>query len=282
VIGFAGFADWSHENLPVPLVSNVFHFARLLTARGVFMRVTRIIGAAVVALASTLSLFAHADEASDKAIRKTLESLNLEIPVESISSSPLNGLYEVNLKGGRVLYASADGQFVMQGNLYQIQGGKPVNLTEKVERQAISKTINGIPSAEMVVYPAVGETKSHITVFTDTTCPYCHKLHGEVPELNKRGIEVRYVAFPRQGLGSPGDEQLQAVWCSKDRRDAMDRMVDGKNIKAPKCDNPVTKQFEIGQSIGVNGTPAIVLADGQVIPGYQPAPQVAKLALSAK
>jgi len=245
------------------------------------MRVTRFIGAAVVALASTFSLFAHADEASDKAIRKTLETLNLEIPVESISSSPLNGLYEVNLKGGRVLYASADGQFVMQGNLYQIQGGKPVNLTEKVERQAISKTINGIPTAEMVVYPAVGETRSHITVFTDTTCPYCHKLHGEVPELNKRGIEVRYVAFPRQGLGSPGDEQLQAVWCSKDRRDAMDRMVDGKNIKAPKCDNPVTKQFEIGQAIGVNGTPAIVLADGQVIPGYQPAPQVAKLALSA-
>jgi thiol:disulfide interchange protein DsbC len=246
------------------------------------MRVTRIIGAAVVALASTFSLFANADEASDKAIRKTLETLNLEIPVESISSSPLNGLYEVNLKGGRVLYASADGQFVMQGNLYQIQGGKPVNLTEKVERQAISKTINGIPTAEMVVYPAVGETKSHITVFTDTTCPYCHKLHGEVPELNKRGIEVRYVAFPRQGLGSPGDEQLQAVWCSKDRRAAMDRMVDGKNIEAPKCANPVTKQFEIGQSIGVNGTPAIVLADGQVIPGYQPAPQVAKLALSAK
>jgi thiol:disulfide interchange protein DsbC len=256
--------------------------ARLPTARGVFMRVTRIIGAAVVALTSTFSLFAHADEASDKAIRKTLETLNLEIPVESISSSPLNGLYEVNLKGGRVLYASADGQFVMQGNLYQIQGGKPVNLTEKVERQAISKTINGIPAAEMVVYPAVGETKSHITVFTDTTCPYCHKLHGEVPELNKRGIEVRYVAFPRQGLGSPGDEQLQAVWCSKDRRAAMDRMVDGKNIEAPKCANPVTKQFEIGQSIGVNGTPAIVLADGQVIPGYQPAPQVAKLALSAK
>ncbi|TDV46416.1 thiol:disulfide interchange protein DsbC [Pseudomonas graminis] len=246
------------------------------------MRVTRFLGAAVVALASSFSLFAHADEASDKAIRKTLESLNLEIPIESISSSPLNGLYEVNLKGGRVLYASADGQFVMQGNLYQMQAGKPVNLTEKVERQAISKTINGIPAAEMVVYPAVGETKSHITVFTDTTCPYCHKLHAEVPELNKRGIEVRYVAFPRQGLGSPGDEQLQAVWCSKDRRGAMDRMVDGKNIQAPKCDNPVTKQFEIGQSIGVNGTPAIVLADGQLIPGYQPAPQVAKLALSAK
>jgi thiol:disulfide interchange protein DsbC len=246
------------------------------------MRVTRFIGAAVVALAGTFSLFAHADEAAEQLIRKTLTSLELDVPIESISSSPLNGLYQVNLKGGRVLYASGDGQFVMQGNLYQIQDGKPVNLTEKIERLAVAKSINGIPSAEMVVYPAIGETKSHITVFTDTTCPYCHKLHAEVPELNKRGIEVRYVAFPRQGLGSPGDEQLQAVWCSKDRRGAMDRMVDGKDITAPKCANPVNKQFALGQSIGVNGTPAIVLADGQVIPGYQPAPQVAKLALGVK
>jgi thiol:disulfide interchange protein DsbC len=246
------------------------------------MRVTRFIGAAVVALVSTFSLFAFADGASDNAIRSTLKSLKLGIPIESISSSQLNGLYEVSLQGGRVLYVSADGQYVMQGNLYQMQEGQPVNLTEKVERLAVSKTINGIPAGEMIVYPAIGETKSHITVFTDTTCPYCHKLHGEVPELNKRGIEVRYVAFPRQGLGSAGDKQLQAVWCSKDRRDALDRMVDGKDIKAPTCNNPVTAQYQIGQNIGVNGTPAIVLADGQVIPGYQPAPQVAKLALGAK
>ncbi|MGE8409143.1 MAG: thioredoxin fold domain-containing protein, partial [Pseudomonas sp.] len=133
---------------------------------------------------------------------------------------------------------------------------------------------------EMVVYPANGPAKSHITVFTDTTCPYCHKLHAEVPELNRLGIEVRYVAFPRQGLGSAGDEQLQAVWCSKDRQGALDKMIDGKEIKSAKCENPVSKQFSMGQSIGVNGTPAIVLEDGQVIPGYQPAPQVAKLALA--
>jgi glutaredoxin len=168
----------------------------------------------------------------------------------------------------------------LQGYLFQLKDGKPVNLTEKTERLGISKLINGIPVAETVVYPAKGETKSHITVFTDTTCPYCHKLHAEVPELNKRGIEVRYVAFPRQGLGSPGDEQLQAVWCSSDKPRGMDKMVDGKEIKAAKCANPVSKQFQLGQSIGVNGTPAIVLADGQVIPGYQPAPQVAKLALA--
>lgn len=243
------------------------------------MRVTQILAAAALALASSFAVAAATD--AEQAIRKSLQSLESEIPVDSIAASPVNGLYEVKLKGGRVLYASADGQFLMQGYLFQIQGGKPVNLTEKAERVAIAKTINAIPAAEMVVYPAKGEAKSHITVFTDTTCPYCHKLHAEVPELNKLGIEVRYVAFPRQGLGSSGDQQLQAVWCSTDRKAAMDKMVDGKEIKAAKCENPVSKQFQMGQSIGVNGTPAIVLEDGQVIPGYQPAPQVAKLALTA-
>lgn len=243
------------------------------------MRVTQILAAAALALASSFAVAAATD--AEQAIRKSLQSLESEIPVDSIAASPVNGLYEVKLKGGRVLYASADGQFLMQGYLFQIQDGKPVNLTEKAERVAIAKTINAIPAAEMVVYPAKGEAKSHITVFTDTTCPYCHKLHAEVPELNKLGIEVRYVAFPRQGLGSSGDQQLQAVWCSTDRKVAMDKMVDGKEIKAAKCENPVSKQFQMGQSIGVNGTPAIVLEDGQVIPGYQPAPQVAKLALTA-
>ncbi|WPO99068.1 bifunctional protein-disulfide isomerase/oxidoreductase DsbC [Pseudomonas sp. HR96] len=243
------------------------------------MRVTRIIAAAALALAST---FAIADDAAEQAIRKTLDTLQLEVPVESISSSELNGLYQVKLKGGRVLYASPDGQFVMQGYLFQVKDGKPVNLTEKVERQAVAATINAVPANQMVVFPAVGETKSHITVFTDTTCPYCQKLHGEVAQLNRMGIEVRYMAFPRQGLESPGDQQLQAVWCSKDRKGTLEKMMSGKEITAAKCDNPVNKQFEMGQSIGVSGTPAIILQDGQMIPGYQPAPQIAKLALAAQ
>ena len=242
------------------------------------MRVTHIVAAAALAL---FSVAASADT-PEQAIRNTLQTLKLDVPVESVAASPLNGLYEVKLKGGRVLYASPDGQFVMQGYLYQLKDGQPVNLTEKAEREAIAKTINAIPQAETVVFPAVGETKSHITVFTDTTCPYCQKLHAEVPELNKMGVEVRYVAFPRQGLDSPGDQQLQAVWCSKDRKGSLEKLMSNKDVEAPKCANPVSKQFALGQSIGVNGTPAIVLADGQVIPGYQPAAQVAKLALAGE
>lgn len=242
------------------------------------MRVTRLFATAALVLASTL---AQADDA-EQAIRKTLTSLQLDVPVESVASSPLNGLYEVRLQGGRVLYASADGQYVMQGYLYQLKDGKPVNLTEQTERAGVAKLINAIPQAEMVVFPAKGEAKSHITVFTDTTCPYCQKLHAEVPKLNAMGIEVRYLAFPRQGPNSPGDEQLQAVWCSKDRPASLSKLIDGKDVAAPKCANPVSKQFALGQQIGVSGTPAIILENGQMVPGYQPAAQVAKLAMDAK
>ncbi len=175
------------------------------------MRLSRLLAGMAIGLASTLALAAEPDQA----IRTTLQSLQPDLPIENISKGPLDGIYQVQLKGGRILYASADGQFVVQGNIYQVKDGKPTNLTEKAESAGVAKTINAIAAKDMVVFPAKGETKAHITVFTDTTCPYCQKLHAEVPELQKRGIEVRYLAFPRQGPNSPGDAQLQAVWCSR-------------------------------------------------------------------
>ncbi|WAG78077.1 thioredoxin fold domain-containing protein [Metapseudomonas furukawaii] len=242
------------------------------------MRVTRLIAGLALGLASTLSL---ADD-PDAAIRKTLDTLQLGLPIESIGESPMTGIYQVQLKGGRMLYTSADGQYLMQGYLYHVQNGKPVNLTEQAESRSIAKEINAIPTSEMVVFSPKGPAKAHITVFTDTDCGYCQKLHSEVPELNRRGIEVRYVAFPRQGIGSHGYNSLVSVWCSKDRQDAMNKAKSREDLPAATCDNPVAKQFELGQLIGVNGTPAIVLGNGQMIPGYQPAPQLAKIALEAK
>jgi thiol:disulfide interchange protein DsbC len=133
----------------------------------------------------------------------------------------------------------------------------------------------------MVVF-APKEPKTHITVFTDTDCAYCQKLHSEVGELNKLGVEVRYLAFPRQGMGSKGAKDLASVWCSKDRQAAMNKAKARESIAQASCDNPVAQQYQLGQMIGVNGTPAIILENGKMIPGYQPAAQLAKLALEAK
>ncbi|MBU3057649.1 DsbC family protein [Pseudomonas indica] len=241
------------------------------------MRLTPLFAAVAFSLASGTALSADPDQA----IRQNLTKLQPDLPIEAIAESPMPGLYQIQLKGGRMLYASADGQFVMQGYLFQLKDDKTINLTEEAEKVGVAKEINAIPVSEMVVF-APKEPKTHITVFTDTDCGYCQKLHSEVPELNRRGVEVRYVAFPRQGVGSHGYNGLVSVWCAKDRQEAMNKAKSRQELPPGNCENPVAKQFQLGQMVGVQGTPAIVLANGQMIPGYQPAPQLAKLALEAK
>lgn len=241
------------------------------------MRVIRLFAAVTLGLASTFALAAD----PDKAIRESLQSIQPGMPIESIAESPMEGVYQVQLKGGRQLYASADGQFVIQGYMFQFKEGQATNLTEQAQSRSVAKAIESVPVSEMVVF-APQKPKTHITVFTDTDCGYCQKLHSEVPELNRLGVEVRYMAFPRQGMGSHGANTLTSVWCAKDRHAAMNKAKAREEVPTANCENPIAEQYELGQLIGVQGTPAIILADGQIIPGYQPAPQLAELALKAK
>ncbi|WP_394560870.1 thioredoxin fold domain-containing protein [Aquipseudomonas alcaligenes] len=242
------------------------------------MSAFRVLSGAILGLAASVALAADPDQA----IRASLTKLQPDMPIEAIAESPFTGLFQVHLKGGRLLYASADGQFLMQGNLYQMKGDEAVNLTRQAESKGIAKEINAIPTSEMVVFSPKEPAKAHITVFTDTDCGYCQKLHSEVPELNRRGIEVRYMAFPRQGVGSHGYNTLVSVWCAKDRQAAMNLAKSREEVPAATCTNPVAKQYELGQMVGVSGTPSIILGNGEMIPGYQPAPQLAEIALKAQ
>lgn len=241
------------------------------------MRINRIVVALALGLASSVAVATDADQA----IRNSLKAIDPALPIEAIAESPMPGVYQVELAGGRQLYTSADGQFLLQGYLFQVKDGKPVNLTEAAESRGVAKLMEAIPAAEMVVF-AAKQPKTHISVFTDTDCGYCQKLHSEVPELNRLGVEVRYLAFPRQGLASAAAKELANVWCAKDPQDAMNRAKSRQSVADAECDNPVAKQYALGQMIGVSGTPAIVLANGKIIPGYQPAPQLAKIALESK
>ena len=218
---------------------------------------------------------------AEQIIKHALLSMQPDLPIKNISASPMPNLYQVELKGGRVLYASADGEFLLQGNLFQLHNGQATNLTEQVEQKAIAAQINRIAADEMVVF-AGPETQTHVTVFTDTDCGYCQKLHAEVAELNRLGVEVRYSAFPRQGVGSEAYTTMTSIWCADDRLAAMSDAKARRRVPRATCKNPIDKQYALGQSIGVQGTPTIVLANGKIIPGYQPAQQLAEQALKAQ
>jgi thiol:disulfide interchange protein DsbC len=189
------------------------------------------------------------------------------VKAEDIRPSPIGGVYEV-LLGADTAYVSADGRYIIAGDLYEIDTRK--NLTEAGRSTARIKALSKLDERDMIVFkPAV--VKHTITVFTDVECGYCRKLHGEVAELNKLGIEVRYAAYPRAGPGTDDWRKMEAVWCSKDRRNAITQAKLGKDVKGENCGaTPVAKQFELGEGMGVRGTPAIFTKTGNYIGGYLP------------
>lgn len=242
------------------------------------MRLSRLAVACLAGLSCSLAVAASPEET----VRAAMLALKPDMPIQRVALSQMPGLYQVELPGGRVLYASADGRFIIQGNLFEVVDGQAVNHTETLENQAVAARMAELDPKDMVIFPAVGEKKAHITVFTDTDCGYCQKLHSEMPELNGLGIEVRYLGYPRAGIGSHSYKTLVNIWCADDRQQAMNLAKARKDVPEAQCENPVASQFMLGQALGIRGTPAVILADGSLIPGYQPAEDMAAAAIAAQ
>ncbi|WP_105167594.1 bifunctional protein-disulfide isomerase/oxidoreductase DsbC [Pseudoalteromonas sp. T1lg23B] len=235
----------------------------------------------VAAMACCFSTFANtapeaisAEEVAPLAIDPIKESFaKLGVTVSSIEDSPVAGLKTVLTDKG-VLYASADGKYLMQGNLIDLENR--VNVTDQalsgVRKEGVAQYQDS-----MIVYKAENE-KHQITVFTDITCGYCRKLHRELEDYLSAGITVKYLAYPRGGLQGSGYEDLRNVWCAKDAAQALTDAKAGQKVaKVENCSAPVAEHYQLGQSFGLSGTPAIILDDGTLIPGYQPADSLSKM-----
>ena len=198
------------------------------------------------------------------------------IKVQEVKKTPAGGLLEVTLDNGLVLYATEAGDHFVVGDLYAIRKEGLVNLAEEKRELDRVAQIDGVALDQMIVFTPEGETRDYITVFTDVTCFYCQKLHKEVADLNGRGIEVRYLAFPRGGPDSEGALKLSTAWCADNPQKTLTQMKAGVALPLADCDSsPVAAQYQLGSAMGVRGTPAIVTSSGQMIPGYKPAAELA-------
>jgi thiol:disulfide interchange protein DsbC len=186
---------------------------------------------------------------------------------DDVRAAPIPGLYEITL-GSSIAYVSADGRYLINGDLYEVQSR--TNLTEARRTDSRLKALASVSEDDMIVFAPTVPVKHTITVFTDVDCGYCRKLHGEIAEFNKLGIRVRYMAYPRTGPGTESWAKAEAVWCAKDRKDAITRAKLGVEIKSAKCAAPVAREFAMGEDLGVNGTPAIITDKGEYIGGYLP------------
>lgn len=231
-----------------------------------FTRIFSLIFAVLLAPFALATSNTATDTIANSAELKQKLKDSLSVEVHSLSQSPIPGLYEALTDRG-VLYITQDGSKLFHGSLYDLDKGMK-NLTEAAMAGPRIEMMKPLEN-NMLVYKAKNE-KHVVTIFTDISCGYCRKLHNQMDEYNDLGITIRYLAFPRRGVPSKNADEMEAVWCAADPLKAMTDAKAGNKVKHNKCDAKIAEQYNLGQSFGINGTPAIVLEDGSLIPGYQP------------
>ncbi len=230
------------------------------------MNFTRMVCLALLMFGAA-SVYAQESDAA-KALRADLQKEMPDMQLQSLSELGDSGLFEAVIND-RIYYFTTDGKYLIQGNILSLESRE--NLTQSRELEIKSDILARQKSEDLIIF-APENPDYMLTVFTDVDCAYCRKLHEEIDEYNKQGIGIRYMAFPRAGVESESAKKLVEVWCAKDPQQAMTDAKAEREIKdAQICkDNPVIAQFETGQRLGVEGTPALFLENGQMLPGYVP------------
>lgn len=247
-----------------------------------------------ILIVTLFALFCSAVSAQQKVEQKTetrilegLKAARPDLPYGEVRPSPIDGLYQVQVQGGPVLYVTADGTKMVIGELLSIspRGFAPVEDPYLVKkRKEVLAELNG---DQTISYAPDGETKAVVYVFTDVDCGYCRQLHSQLHSYNAEGeakpgyldlgIEIRYLAFPRAGIPSPSADKLITAWCSDNSREVLNRLKNMQSVPTKSCEqNPVAEQYALAQELGVRGTPGLLLPDGSLMAGYMPPEDLAR------
>lgn len=223
----------------------------------------------IATMAMAVTFGATAGSIEDQ-VREGLAPLADRVPIESVTALEDTGLFVVQLASGELIYATADGRHFVSGDLYQVSQGELVNLTERAQWGQRAELIAAIDDQETVIFSPAGETRARVSVFTDIDCGYCRKLHDEIEQYTDLGIEIQYLAFPRAGLESQSYQKYVSAYCAADPHAALTAAKAGQTIPSASCANPIADQYNLGNQMGVRGTPSMILSSGQMIPGYVP------------
>ena len=205
--------------------------------------------------------------ADDKAIKKQLVLIMPNVVIDSLQPLDDTGLYEVVINGGEIVYFSADGRYVFQGDVIALD--QKINITENKRISLRKQILSDLNEDDLIIY-GPNEVVHTVTVFTDIDCGYCRKLHRQMAAYNDLGIRIRYAAFPRAGIDSDSFDKAEDVWCANDRLQAMTAAKNGQAVDSVHCDTPVRMHYETGRKIGVTSTPTLFLQSGKALPGYVP------------
>lgn len=223
-------------------------------------------------LSMSMSFVAANEEAPDEDMTRLLK---MRIGTDEVSTpvaTGVEGVYQTRF-GNKFAYLIEGGRYVFIGDLIDLKLAR--NMTELSRRDLIVDALASFGAEKQVVFPAVDEELAVLNVFTDTSCGYCQKLHKEIKYLQQAGISVHYYPYPRGGSRGPGYSDLRKVWCADDQREAMSiakGALAGTLPSSADCASAgyVDDGYVLGNSIGVNGTPALYTSNGTKFNGYVP------------
>jgi thiol:disulfide interchange protein DsbC len=199
--------------------------------------------------------------------RERLAGMFETIAPENIKSSPVEGWYMIQ-KGSVIAYISKDGRYLLQGDLIDLES--QVNLSEESRTDARRDLMAQLGDSDVILFTPE-DVKYSVSIFTDVDCTYCRRLHSQIEQYMANGIEVRYLLYPRGGPASASWNTSEAVWCAKDRAAALTLAKLEREFDSSNCDASIVQEhYILGQEVGLSGTPAIVLEDGELIAGYLP------------
>jgi len=201
---------------------------------------------------------------------------NSQLLIVNIKATELSNIFEVELNTGELLYSDVSGDYLFAGDMYQTTQEGLLNLSSATRQIRNLEKIAAVPVEEMIVF-APEEVKATINVFTDVDCTYCRALHRDVEDLMSRGLEIRYLAYPRGGEQAASLDKMKAVWCSDDPLKSLTQAKNGQNLPTRDCETPIMAHYELGNELGISGTPAIIFPDGRLVPGYLDADTLASM-----
>ena len=216
----------------------------------------------VSSLLMTFTVSAEVD--NTEKLKQALAKSMPNVKVSRITATPIEGMYEV-IVGTQVVYMSVDARYMIEGDLFDLNTKR--NMSEEAKSVIRLAAIEKLGADKMLVYKPE-KVKNTVTVVTDIDCPYCRRLHSEIPDYIKNDIQVRYIFMPLKGAADM--KKTVSVWCAEDQQRALDTAKSGGKVEEKTCDNPIKEHLALARELGVRGTPAILLEDGRLLPGYVP------------
>lgn len=211
----------------------------------------------ILALCVTATLPALADEAS---LKQALEAKFPGIPVQSITMTPYNGLYEVMMQG-EVFYMDDAAQFFFQGNIIELKTDR--NVTLERTRDLLRVTFDELP-LDSAIKIVKGNGERQVAVFSDPDCPFCKELETQLKLVDN--VTVYTFLYPIEDLHAGATAKAAGIWCAADPvKTWHDWMLNG--VTPPKasddCKTPVAELARLALNIRVGATPTLIFSNGE-------------------